>query len=276
MKNKLKLLLFFCGIMLLVITSLYSWKAVAEWNRRRIFEDVMAGNFSAVQGLDAEKMHELEYVYQLAEENGRIAWIECDINEDDKKELIMLESFRNGRESIITGIFIIKGSKCIRILWDINDYSSCYYLVENMVIQYSEEHGLGTQYCYVKYEVDPEGKMTTVKRFEIIDILEEDDITPNFIERGFTEPGSYYVVTAYGKDGYNSGNETRMGREEWMSEFNREIGDYETVNLENYGAEPDSLFLKKHKEISTEMKANAYGIRYDIERQDRLEKQRFY
>ena len=231
MKNKRKTLLILCGIMLFAIVLLYSCKAVEEWNRRGIFEDIMAGDFSAVQGLDAKKMHELEYVYTRMEEDGRLSWIECDINEDDQKELLMIESLQNGRGSVVAGIFMTKGSRCTRILWDVVDYGSCYYLVENMIIQYSENHGLGMRYCYVKYEIDSEGKMTPFKRFEIIDISEKDDIAIGLIERGFADSGTYYVVTDYEKDDDASETETKLSREEWMAEFHSEIGDYETVNL---------------------------------------------
>lgn len=230
------LLVIFCGVALFAAVLTYGWQIMAGLEHASIFEEIRAGNFSTVQGLDAKQMHELEHVYKQAAENDRLLWIECDLNEDGRNELLMMESFENGRESTITGIFMEKGGKCSRILWDVQDYTSCYYLVEGMVIQYSENHGMGTRYCYVKQEIDSEGKMIQTKRFEIIDISEDDDIALSFIERGFTEPGTYYVVTDYGEDGHAPEHGIKMGKEEWMLEFGREIGDYETVNLEDYGS----------------------------------------
>lgn len=198
-------------------------RLISEREYVRIFEEIRAGDFRAVQGLDAKQMQELEYVYKLTKESDRLAWIECDINGDGINELLMMESFENDRESTIAGIFMKKDEKCRRVLWDVHDYTSCYYLVENMVIQYSEDYGLGTQYCYVKYKFDPEGKMKQTKRFEILDFPEVEDIAPIYTNRGFTVSGIYYVVTNYAEDGYTPEHETWISKEEWMAEFGKEI-----------------------------------------------------
>lgn len=249
MKNKGKVLVALLSVGLLIGILVYGgWQAMAEWEHARIFDEIRAGNFGAVQGLDAKQIHELEYVYKLTKENDRLVWIECDLNGDDKNELIMMESFQNGRGSTIAGIFMEKGGKCFRILWDVHDYSSCYYLVENMVIKHSADYGLGTQYCYVKHEIDSEGKMKQTKRFEILVFSEVDDIAPWFIERGFTELGTYYVVTDYREAGYTLEHEARMGKEEWMLEFDREIGNYEAVNLLIWGT-MDGQKLENSKKV---------------------------
>ena len=180
--NKGKVLLAFLSVGLLIGILVYGgWRAISEREYIRTFEEIRAGDFRAVQGLDAKQMQELEYVYKLTKESDRLAWIECDLNGDGKNELLMMESFENGSESTIAGIFMEKDGKCHRVLWDVHDYTSCYYLVENMVIKYSEDYVLGTQYCYVKYKFDPEGKMKQAKRFEILDFPEVEDIAPIYI-----------------------------------------------------------------------------------------------
>ena len=74
------------------------------------------GDFSVLEGLDAEALSELEQVH--ADTKGSSRYLEADITKDGKRELLWLVARNDMKTEVVIAVFTGTGDTRKRVLWD--------------------------------------------------------------------------------------------------------------------------------------------------------------
>ena len=204
--------------------------------RRKIFDMMQSGDFSAVANMEEKKQENLQFTYARTEKNAE--WEQLDIDADGKKEIIYQENNTEGigRKRILA-IFYFPDRKCELLLYDTVDNTEYYFIADSKLVYYAFAQDAYGYELFCVCDIDEGGKIESKMRLEAFDFsnVNQDDSDNddwwNQENLSADSKGMAYRITLY-EDG--DVKERTVQEEEYLEIFEAEIGSYTIYGTEHY------------------------------------------
>ena len=197
------LIFFIIGILLIHCASVNKLKKIERGEYRYI---------------DNEKRQE-QIARTFSRQADRMSWVFKDINHDGNEELILQEFSDTDR---IVGIFAMKGSDVITVLWDDIDAGSYFQLCERGLLHFNKYYGTYEFEQYILYDYDEEWNEIFVEGLELYYLFEEDEEVERTVEEHLGEQLKMEKEKVYFWE-FQMWNEekkyTKLTQEEWNEKF---------------------------------------------------------
>ena len=224
-RSRLKILYFCAFLILLSVMLLLGIKGEEENYRRKIFDMLQSGDFSAVANIEEKQQESLQFTYARTEKTAE--WEQLDVDADGKQEIIYQENAAEeiGRKRILA-LFYFPDRECELLLYDTVDNTEYYFITDSKLVYYAfAQDGYGYE-LFCVCDMDKDGKIESKLRLEAFDFSDVNQENLSADSKGMA-----YRITSY-----ENGNarERTVQEEEYLEIFEAEIGSYTIYGMEHY------------------------------------------